>query len=110
MQKFCEALAEASWVKEERFAKLAQRCEGWMNARLAAYDKCGFFDPSLRNGGPDPNVEYKATTNNHWGEENEKLDLGRHGRRRRSAEDCSNWDGKTDYHKLLIYYNLFYNR
>ena len=107
LQHFCEALTNARFIKEDQLAKLGQRCEGWINARLEAFEKCGFYEPDLKpHGGPDPNVGYKATDSNHWGEENEKLDLGR---RRRSAEDCSNWDGKIDYH-LTYSYRLYHRQ
>jgi len=92
LQSFCQGLTTASWVKKERFVKLGDRCEGWMNARLNAFEKCGFYDSSVRHGGPDPNVEYKLPHNIYWGEEKEKLDLFDR-RKRRSAEDCTNWDG-----------------
>ena len=85
---------EASWVESHRFAKLGARCEAWTNARFAAFDKCGFYDSESKpHGGPNKDVPYKATDSDHWGEEKEKLDLWA-DRKRRSADDCSNWDGK----------------
>lgn len=83
----------APFVDNDRFVNLGKRCASWTDARYEAFDKCGFYDAWINgNGGPDNSVEYKPTDNNYWGEKKEKLDL--FARKRRSTDDCSNWDGK----------------
>lgn len=97
LEKFCEALMAASWVESDRFAKLGARCESWANARFAAFDKCGHYDSDSKpHGGPNKDVPYKPTNNNYWGEEKQKLDVWAEDRKRRSADDCSDWDGNMD--------------
>ena len=104
MEQFCDVLfTQAPFLKNDAFLNLAKRCSGWTNARYSAFEKCGFYDGDVRHGGPNPDVEYKQTTNNHWGEDNEKLNPfdpksnTNPYRRRRSAEDCSNWDGEKTH-------------
>ena len=63
-----------------------------MSARKDSYQKCGFYDPMVSHGGPNPNIEYKPTVNDYWGESKSKLDFERS---RRSAYDCNNWEGET---------------
>jgi hypothetical protein len=88
-------MTTASWVEANRFARLNARCEGWANARFAAFEKCGFYSTDVTHGGPKPGVEYKETNNSYWGAKKEKVNLFE-DRKRRSADDCSNWDGNTD--------------
>lgn len=95
LEKFCEAMTMASWVKVDRFSRMNARCEGWANARYAAFEKCGFYSSDVSHGGPDPSVEYKETENSYWGGRREKVNLFE-DRKRRSADDCSSWDGNMD--------------
>lgn len=97
LEKFCEAMTTASWVNTARFARLNTRCEGWADARYAAFKKCGFYSSEVSHGGPNPAAKYNETSNSYWGAQKEKVDLFEdEDRKRRSADDCSNWDGNTD--------------
>ena len=83
----------APFVTAERFENLKNKCTGWCDARLDAFEnKCGFYDAGVTHGGPDPDQEYVPTRQNYWGERREKVDVFS---RKRRADDCADWDGES---------------
>ena len=66
-------------------------CTSWCDARLDAYEKCGFYDSNIGHGGPDPAYQYQATNNNFWGQGNQKVDLFN---RKRRSDNCAEWNGE----------------
>lgn len=102
LEKFCVTLTKAPMFKEGKFDRMTQKCEGWSNSRMSAFNKCGFYDANVQHGGPDPEVEYKPTSTNHWGEAKQKVDLT--ARKRRDA-DCD-WDGDESKLNYFMYHDV----
>ena len=83
---------EAPYVTTSRFVNLKRMCTAWCDARLDAFEKCGFYDSGITHGGPDPAYQYKATVQNFWGQGNQKVDLFN---RKRRSDNCADWNGKS---------------
>jgi len=107
LNKFCDELMAAPFVTAERFENLKNKCTGWCDARLDAFEnKCGFYDAGVTHGGPDPDQEYVPTRQNYWGERREKVDVFS---RKRRADDCADWDGNTDSLNYFDYTDVVEN-
>ena len=93
LEKFCVAISDAGFFKEGKMTGVRNRCQGWANKRLDAWEKCGFYSAEVKHGGPDPNVAYKPTKRSHWGGQKEKVVLEpEENQRKRRDADCE-WDG-----------------
>ena len=99
LQSFCTSLTQAEWIvegKSHRFVKLAQRCVNWADSRNANFEKCGSYDPTLPNGGPDPNYVPQPPRNYvaNWDTGRVSFDDMFQNDRKRRSDDCSDFDGK----------------
>jgi len=103
LEKFCVAIANATYFKAGKMDGVRNRCNGWATKRHEAYKKCGFYDANVKHGGPDPNVEYKATSTSHWGGPKEKVSLT--DLRKRRDADCE-WDGDESKLNYFMYTDM----
>lgn len=101
LQLFCETLAKADWIAEgkaNRFERMAEKCGNWADRRQDGFKKCGFYDPEVSHGGPDPNMEYKEPNSfvTNWDTGRVSFDDMFDNNRKRRSDDCSGWSGNTD--------------
>lgn len=101
LESFCTDIGNGDFATEKFPAeKFANRCKRITNQRNAAFDDCGFYSPTVKNGGPDPNASYDKKANNgvnwdgglfHGDDRGQFLESNR----KRRSDDCGDWDGDT---------------
>ena len=120
MESFCTGIGYGDFATDKfPVASFANRCRRITERRYVGFEKCGFYDPKYRNGGPDTEANYKKKPehpiNNHeyshlWWDgglfaffdrvhlshQIEFTETGGRLYRKRRSDDCSDWNGNSD--------------
>lgn len=98
LNTFCVVLVGAHFADK---GPVGRACNNWSTQLNEAFDKkCGYYNPDIRNGGPNPDAVYRPPNNGMNPYFQEKPVKGNKKRNRRDTQIHEDWKN-TDIHEWM---------